>query len=90
MWIEMGADYVSMLAEEIDRDTTLAALVRKGVEDYVHGIFTNDYKVLYTRMRAMRTGIKKKTFADGIAYALADMLYNNIGVFIHDRKYQNA
>jgi phosphate uptake regulator len=90
MWIEMGADYVSMLAEEIGSDTLLATTVRRGVEDYVHGIFADDYKSLFTRMRAMRASIKKKSFADGIAYALADMLYNNIGVFTHDRKYQGA
>jgi hypothetical protein len=84
----MGGDFVSMLAAEKSATAALATIVREGVEAYVEGIFRDDYKALYTKLRAMREAITRKTFADGIAYAFADMLYNNIGVFVKGDKYQ--
>jgi bifunctional DNA-binding transcriptional regulator/antitoxin component of YhaV-PrlF toxin-antitoxin module len=89
-WIEMGADYVSILAAEDSLTPGLAKVVREGIEAYVHGIFSDNYKSLYTKLRAMREAVPKNSFASGVAYALADMLYNNIGVFVKGDKYQQS
>jgi hypothetical protein len=71
----MAADFIKLLAKEWT-SVELSRRIAKAAEDYSEGIFTSDYNKLYSSLHAFRNSIPKKTFAEGIAYGLAGMLYN--------------
>lgn len=77
--MELAADQMSRIARHIGNDKELAAIIVKGIEEYVKALFSNDFKKLYSSLRAFRNSIGTKSFVDGLAYSLAEILYNYLG-----------
>lgn len=84
--LELAGDEVSAIAKEIRKDAQLAQIIAKGIEEYTECLFKNDLKKLYIGLRAFRSSIGKKTFAQGIAHTLAETLYNDIGYVVQQEK----
>ncbi|MFC1753843.1 hypothetical protein ACFL96_10710 [Thermoproteota archaeon] len=83
--MEAGGDGISEVAKFIGTDKQLAEKIVKGIEDYTKCLFTKDLQKTYTALKAFRNKIGTKTFAEGLAYSLAETLYNYIG-FLMDIK----
>jgi hypothetical protein len=77
--IELAADQLKLIARHIGKQRELGAILVKGVEDYARLIFTNDVLKMHSALRAFRGRIGNRTFADGLAYTLAEILYNYLG-----------
>jgi phosphate uptake regulator len=77
--IELAADQVSRIGKHIGRDQKLAAIIAKGVDEYVKALFSNDFRRLYSSLRSFRNQIGTRTFAQGLAFTLAEILYNYLG-----------
>jgi phosphate uptake regulator len=77
--LESAGDEITRLAAVIGTDKKLAHIVHHGVERYITNLFAGDFKKLYTDLRAFRSALPTKSFAHGLAYTLAETLYNYIG-----------
>ncbi|MFA6461288.1 MAG: hypothetical protein WCV90_03400 [Candidatus Woesearchaeota archaeon] len=80
--LELTGDQISRIAQHIGKNKELAKKIVKGVEQYVDLLFKNDFSDIYTSLRQFRQNIGKNTFVEGLAYNLAENLYNNIGYLI--------
>lgn len=80
--LEHAGDQLSRISRFIGRDKQLGRIVRKGIEEYTKILFTSDLKRMYTSLRALRTAIPQKGFVHGIAYEMAETLYNYIGYLV--------
>jgi antitoxin component of MazEF toxin-antitoxin module len=80
--LELAADEISRIAQFIGKQQALAQGVVKGIEDYTRLLFLHDLKKMYAALRAFRNSIGTKTFADGLAYSLAETLYNYLGYIV--------
>ncbi len=85
--LELAGDELKKVATFIGNDKRLAETVKEGIDHYVKYFFAGELKRLYTTLREFRNKIPNKTFAQGIAYSLAETLYNDIGYLI-ERKEQ--
>jgi phosphate uptake regulator len=83
--MEEAADQISRIGYVIRKNKQLAAIVVKGIEDYVRLLFSNDFKKIHTSLRSFRESIPRKTFADGLAFTLAEILYNYIGYIVEQK-----
>jgi phosphate uptake regulator len=79
--IEEAADVLTVIAKH-SKDSRLASGIRSMIDSFNKYFFAGDLKKVYTRLRGFRDSLKKKTFIDGIAYELAEVLYNNIGILM--------
>ncbi len=80
--IETAGDQVYLIAKHIGKDTKLAKKVVKGIKEYVQYLFEEDLKKLYISIRAFRNSLEHKTFASGVAFCLAENLYNLLGYVV--------
>ena len=85
--IELAADQINSISKYIGKNKELADAIVNGIEQYVKLLFSNDFKKMYTSLRAFRSSIGDKTFVDGLARSLAEDLYNYIG-FIASEKFE--
>jgi antitoxin component of MazEF toxin-antitoxin module len=84
--IETAADLLSLLAKHVAEDTYLARTVSEHVKEYTHLVAAGDLPALYASLRAFRREVEKPTFGAGLAFSLAELLYNNIGFFLSMNK----
>jgi phosphate uptake regulator len=77
--IESVGDQITDIAARIGNRKELAKNVVKGVEEYIKYLFAKDFKKMYLSLRAFRNRLNQKTFVDGLAFSLAETLYNYIG-----------
>ena len=80
--IEAVGDQLSAISKYIGKQRGLAKTIVIGVTEYSRLLFTNDLEKLYTALREFRSNIGTRTFAEGLAYALAETLYNYIGYLV--------
>jgi phosphate uptake regulator len=80
--MELAADQISRISRHIGRQAALAQAIVKGMEDYTRLLFTNDLKKMYAALRQFRNSIGTRSFADGLAFSLAEILYNYIGYIV--------
>lgn len=79
--LESAGDIISEIGKTGCSQRTAQAIV-DGIEGYNRNLFTNKLKGLYRSLRSFRSSIPQKTFPDGLAYMLAETLYNNIGFIV--------
>lgn len=77
--LETAGDQIYLIAKHIGKDTALARKVVRGIREYVQYLFDEDLKNLYLSIRAFRSSLSGKAFADGAAFCLAETLYNLLG-----------
>lgn len=77
--IEAAGDQLSHIAKFIENDKALGTLIHKNTQTYASAVANKDLPKLSRILKQFRDGIRTKTFAQGIAYAYAETLYNNIG-----------
>lgn len=83
--MEEAGDGIKNIAKHIGRDASLARTIAQGVESYNTLLFKNDFKRLYAEMKSFRNRIGTKTFSHGLAFALAETLYNFIGYVVEQK-----
>ena len=76
--IEEAADIITLLAQHL-KDVKTAMIIYEGITQYDKYLFSSDFKKVYTALRNFKDRLSKKTFTDGLAHELAEVLYNNIG-----------
>lgn len=84
--IEEAGDLLKAMAREIGGKRRFAEKVSKMVQRYVELLFKKDPKRLYKVLRAFRNSLQKKTYLDGLAYALEETLYNYLGYLVEDKQ----
>ena len=72
--IEAAGDTITTLSD--CATPKIAREVREFIVDYTRFLANGDLKALYTLLRAARTKFKRTTYADGLAFMLAQSLYN--------------
>lgn len=80
--IESACDLISEIGKYIEHDDVLAEKIFASIEDYTTNLFKKDLKIMHTKLRAFRKSIDKNTFAEGLAYCLAETLYNYLGFLV--------
>ncbi|MFC1723264.1 hypothetical protein ACFL0V_03935 [Nanoarchaeota archaeon] len=80
--LESAGDQLKDLAKYIGKDKKLAEAVVNGVSDYSSLLFKGDLKRMVRVLRAFRNSMGRRTFAEGIAYSLAENLYNYVGYVV--------
>lgn len=80
--LESAGDLITDLGKHAGRQRALGTSIRKAVDQYCTLLPKGDVHKLYTTLRAFRASLPKRTFADGIAYALAETLYNYLGYLV--------
>lgn len=60
----------------------LALLIQDNVEKYVRNMSKGDFQKAYNDLRAFRRAVEGKDFVNGLAFELAETLYNNLGYMI--------
>lgn len=83
---DMIGDMLSEIATHINSDVKLAKLVARNVNLYADYIFLEKQSNIVIDLRKFRNSIEKKTFADGLVYSLAEIMYNFIGVLIRENQ----
>lgn len=86
--IEKAGDLLKYLGRNIGRRHGLAVKILGITEQYVHGLLRKDFDLLYRVLREVRQDIKKGSFAEGLAFAYAEALYDYLGFL--SRTPQNA
>jgi len=79
--LESAGDIITEIAK-VGCSPETAKIIVKGIQDYNKHLFSNDLKKLYKNLKAFRNKIKQNTFSDGLAFMLAETLYNNIGFIV--------
>jgi antitoxin component of MazEF toxin-antitoxin module len=82
--LEAAGDQISEIGKRIGQNKDLAQKVSKAVSTYVDLLFKKDFAAIYTALRSFRRSIGNRTFAEGLAFALAETLYNYIGYLVED------
>lgn len=80
--IEEAGDILKNVAK-FSPSKKLAQLIRENIEKYVHNMSKGDFQKAYSELRAFRNTMEGKDFVNGIAFELAETLYNNLGYMIH-------
>lgn len=82
--IEAAGDQLSAIAKHIGKQQALAQVIGEGIASYSQLLFSNDLEKLYNALRKFRSSIGTRTFAEGLAFALAETLYNYIGYLVEN------
>ncbi len=82
--LEIVGDQIKKIAKYIDGDKKLAKQVSEVIEQYVSCLFKHDFKRMFIIIKKFKKEIKEKTFVDGLAYALGETIYNDIGFLVED------
>ncbi|HII72533.1 TPA: hypothetical protein HA265_07290 [Candidatus Woesearchaeota archaeon] len=77
--LETVGDQISYIGMHIGKKRSLAQDIVKGVEDYINYLFSGDFRGMYLAMKSFKKKLGKKSYVDGLAYSLAETLYNDIG-----------
>jgi len=87
--MEAAADQISIIAKHIGKRRKLAEDIAEGIESYTKCLHKNDLSKIYASLRAFRNKFATKTFCDGLAFSLAELLYNYIGFLVESEKSEN-
>ena len=85
MVIDLIADQITEIGHYIKRNKQLADTIRAAVERYTDLAFRGDLKNLNKELRQFRDKIRTKSFVDGLAYSLAETMYNFIGYLVEKK-----
>ncbi len=77
--LDLIADQITEIGKYIKKNKRLAELITKAVERYTYLAFQGDLAQLNKELRGFRNEIKTRTFVDGLAYSLAETMYNFVG-----------
>ncbi len=81
--IEEAGDQIMQLAKNTKpSDAKLARQITSCIDAYLKCLFSNDLKRAFSVLRSFRSSLDRKSFADGLAYSLAETLYNFIGYLV--------
>lgn len=83
--LELAADQMTRIAQHIGKNVALAKLIQSNIQQYVQYLFTRNFKRTYSSLRSFRKSIAKRSFVEGLAYTLAEILYNYIGYIFAQR-----
>lgn len=83
--IEFAADQISKIAKYTKR-RDICEKVIKGTEDFVKNLIKSDMNSMYKELREFRDSVEGDSFVHGLAYSLAESLYNNMAYIIQDKK----
>ncbi len=83
---EALADQLQYIAQAEGFNLDVAKEISIIIEKYILFLFTHDFDRLYIELRKFRDACLKKTYLDGLVYSLAEMLYNNIGYLVEEKK----
>lgn len=75
---ERAADQIRAVAKRIGSDDALATHIQRNVRNYTKKLFSGDAEQLHADLRAFRDGIAQETFVHGLAFTLAELLYDNV------------
>jgi phosphate uptake regulator len=84
--MELAGDQISRIGKFIGKNHALAKIIVTGIEEYVRLLFSHDYKRLYTSLRSFRNQVGTKSFAEGLVFTLAEILYNYLGYIAESEK----
>ena len=79
---EQAGDDISRIAEHIGSNKELAQLLIDGIDQFTLALFEKNFEKFYKTTRGLRNKIKTKTFVDGLAISLAELLYNYAGFMV--------
>jgi phosphate uptake regulator len=79
--IEEAGDILKNVAK-FSPSKRLVQIIRENIEKYVHNMSKGDFKKAYSELRIFRNAVEGKDFVNGIAFELAETLYNNLGYMI--------
>lgn len=83
--LENVGDQLSHIGKNIGKSRGLAKAIVKGIEDYIILLFQGDLKKMYSAMKSFKRKFGTRTYLQGLAYSLADTLYNDIGIVVKKR-----
>jgi antitoxin component of MazEF toxin-antitoxin module len=84
--IEIAADQLAMVASHIQGHRDLALTMHKAISEYNKYLFANDFQKAYKTLRTWRNSIGSKQYIDGLLYAVAETLYNNLGYLVNQHQ----
>ena len=79
---DLIADQLTEIAEYIGDDKELANRIKKVIDSYSSMAAKGSLDELNRSLRRFRNSIKPKRFVDGLAYSLAETMYNFVGYLI--------
>ncbi|MGV8151012.1 MAG: hypothetical protein ACP5NV_04755 [Candidatus Woesearchaeota archaeon] len=79
--IEEAGDIIKNIAK-FNPSKKICTIIRSSVEKYVRNMSQGDFEKAYTDLQSFRNAAKGKDFVDGMAFELAETLYNNLGYII--------
>ncbi len=82
--LESAADQVSQIAKFLGKEKRLAKDFICVVELYLKYLFSHDLGKLSASLREFRKRLNKKSFVDGLAFTLIEILHNNLGYLISE------
>lgn len=82
--IEEAGDILKTIGRHIGRRKKLAKDIRQIVETYDALMFKREYNQLFTKLRSFRDNLRTDSFIDGLAFWLAEVLYDNLGYLIQN------
>lgn len=77
--MESAGDQIMQLAKSISDNPALATEIAGCIEKYLGCLFSGDLKKAYLVVKSFRDSLGDKGFSDGLAFSLAETLYNYIG-----------
>ena len=83
---ESVGDQLRYIAKNIKKNRKVAKAISDLVQKYVDLIFAKDFDNLYLLLKPAIKKYPKRTYLDGLVYSLMEMLYNNIGYLVEERK----
>lgn len=83
--IEEATDIITLMSQN-GKNPRMAKGLKNTVEIFNKHFFTGNLKKVYTELRSFRDSLGKKTFLDGLAFQFAEVLYNNIGYLMENKK----
>ena len=88
--IESAGDQILLIAKNLEKGTRLPAGIASCIENYLKSLFSNDLKKAYSVVRSFRDSLDKKRFTDGLAFSLAETLYNYMGYLVEYEDKQDS
>jgi hypothetical protein len=85
--LENTGDQLMQISKVVGKGSSLPSRLVRVIEAYTSAVFTSDFKKAFTAIRSFRDSLTKKSFAEGLAFSLAEDLYNYLGYLVeYDEK----
>jgi hypothetical protein len=84
--IESVGDQLMQLAKSQDMPKSMPARITACIDGYLKSLFSGDFRKAHLVVKSFRDSLGRKGFAEGLAFSLAENLYNYIGYLVEYKK----